>query len=98
MPLVVEGLLIDEDNVAKFAAHGIGDDQVLQVLDGAHTIQRNRRGHAAPYLLIGEDYGGRCLAIPIMPTDDPAIWRPVTAWPCKPSERATLRRGARRRD
>jgi hypothetical protein len=98
MDVVVEGFQIDEDNMEKFAAHGLSDDEVLQVLDGPHIVEQNRSGRAAPYLLIGEDYGGQCIAIPIRPTDDPEIWRPVTAWPCKPAERARLRRRARRRD
>jgi hypothetical protein len=52
---------------------------------------RNRKGRRAPYLVIGEDHGGACIAIPIEPTYDEAIWRPVTAWPCKAHERSRLK-------
>ena len=31
------------------------------------------------------------IAAPILPTDDPYVWRPVTAWYCKPAEAAALR-------
>jgi hypothetical protein len=62
------------------------------VLDRSWTVIRNRKERAASHILLGTDDQGRCLAIPIVPTDDPYIWRPITAWYCKPSELARLRR------
>jgi hypothetical protein len=76
---------------AKFWAHGIDTAQVLAVLDHPWTVIRNRPNRVAPYVFLGLDYQGRCLAIPIVPTDDPLIWRPITAWYCKPSEIAKLK-------
>ena len=79
------------DTVAeKFGDHGISTDQVESVLDNRWVTTRNRAGRAAPYILLGRDGQGRCLAIPIVPTDDRLVWRPVTAWYCKPSEAAKL--------
>ena len=75
----VEGFLFDDDNVDKFAAHGIGERQVDQILDRDFVIVPNRKKRRALYLLVGRDLGGRCIAVPIEPTRDPAIWRPITA-------------------
>ena len=76
---------------SKFWTHGIVREQVEAVLDRPWTVIRNRRGRAAPFVLIGRDEQSRCLAIPIAPTPDRLIWRPITAWRCKPSEAAKLR-------
>lgn len=82
---------ITEAAEAKFWSHGIDSDQVYAVLDRPLVVIRNRPGRAASFVLLGRDDRGQCLAIPIMPTDDPHIWRPITAWRCKPSELAKLR-------
>jgi hypothetical protein len=76
---------------AKFWSHGIDKQQVLSVLDFRWIVLRNRRGRAAPFVVVGRDEQGRCLAIPIQPTHDRFVWRPVTAWYCKPSEAAKIR-------
>jgi hypothetical protein len=77
----------------KFWYHGIRTEQMDAVLGNFWIVIHNRKGRAAPYVLIGRDDQGHCLAIPIAPTDDPVVWRPITAWYCKPSEVARLRRG-----
>ena len=66
-------------------------DDLADVLASRHIVTRNRKGRAASHILIGRDARGRCLAIPVAPTDQPYTWRAVTAWPCKPSEAAKLR-------
>ena len=80
-----------ERAAAKMWRHGVAIRQLDDILANRHVIVRNRSQRAAPYVLIGRDDQGRCLTIPIVPTEDPFIWRPVTAWPCKPSEAAKLR-------
>ena len=55
---------------AKFASHGIRRPQVEAVLDNPHVVIANRQGRAAKHLLLGRDDSGRCLAIPVLPTDD----------------------------
>ncbi|MGH2614077.1 MAG: hypothetical protein ACRDJC_02460 [Thermomicrobiales bacterium] len=79
----------------KIWDHGIVSNQLYAVLDRFWTVIRNRKDRAAPYVLLGTDDQGRCLAIPIVPTDDPYVWRPVTAWYCKPGEAARLRQRRR---
>ena len=84
--------LIDEDNESKFADHGLTVRQVLQVLESPHLIVRNRSRRRAAHLIVGRDHGGACLVIPIEPTHERTLWRPVTAWPCKSSELTRLER------
>jgi uncharacterized DUF497 family protein len=76
---------------SKMWEHGIEFGQLYEVLDHRHVVKRNRKGRVAEYFLIGRDNNGRCIAIPIVGTDDPYVWRPITAWYCKPSEAAKLR-------
>ncbi|MCD6030615.1 MAG: hypothetical protein K0S78_2789 [Thermomicrobiales bacterium] len=78
--------------VEKLWNHGLTVTQARSVLGQSWVVTRNRRGRAAPYLLIGRDEQGRCLTMPIVPTDDPLTWRVITGWNCKPSEAAILRR------
>ena len=77
--------------VEKLWSHGLGPEQVRSVLSRRWVAVRNRYGRAAPYLLIGRDDQGRCLAMPIIPTDDPLVWRVITGWYCKRSEATKLR-------
>lgn len=72
--------------------HRVDAEHLYSVISGNYIVRPNRAHRAAPYLVIGEDDEGRCLAIPVVPTDDPNIWRPVTAWRCKASEAAKLYR------
>ena len=87
----------DEDNTDKVARHGLNPEQVDQVLDDLYVVVQNRGERRARHLLIGLDYGGQCIAVPIVPTDEPSRWRPVTAWRCKRSEQARLAQQRRRR-
>ena len=90
-PITVEAFLIDDINEAKFWSHGLTRNAVTQVLGNHRVVVRNRKNRAADYLVIGRDKSRRSIAIPIVPTRDPLIWRPVTAWFCKPGEAARLR-------
>jgi uncharacterized DUF497 family protein len=89
VPILV--LVFDDENEDKIAAHGLVPEQVEQILDNPHIVVRNRKRRRAMYLVIGRDNGGRCIAVPVEPTNDPVTWRPVTAWPCKDHERSMLR-------
>lgn len=76
---------------SKMWAHGIDFGQLYEILNHRYVVKRNRKDRVAEYFLIGRDNGGRCIAVPILRTDDPYVWRPVTAWYCKPAEAAALR-------
>ena len=87
---LIEAFLFDDKNLEKFALHGLSWEQVDQILDRQYAIARNRKNRRGIYLLIGKDDGGHCLAVPIGPTYEVNVWRPITAWPCKKSEWAKL--------
>lgn len=82
----VDEFIFDDENEDEMAAHGISPQRAVEVLDVAYQIRKNRRGRRAPYMLIGRDRQGQCIAIPIEPTPDRRVWRPVTAWFCKSHE------------
>lgn len=86
----IEAFLVDDENEGKFAAHGLSARQVVQVLDNIHIVIKNRKRRRGLYLIVGKDNGGACIAIPVEPTHEPTVWRPITAWPCKPGERTIL--------
>lgn len=84
--MLISDFLIDDENIEKFWTHGIFAEQVLQVLDDSFTVVPNRKNRRAMFLIIGRDWNGQCITIPIESTYDPVLWRPVTAWRCKVSE------------
>jgi hypothetical protein len=88
--MLVADFLLDDENIAKFWSHGLSAEQVRQVLDNPFTVIPNRKNRRASYLIIGRDWNGQCITIPIESTYDAILWRPVTAWRCKASEAARL--------
>ena len=89
---VVTGFIFDDRALDKMAAHGISERRAFQVLEERHIIVPNRKGQAAPYLVIGRDRGGAYITLPVFPTWDEELWRPVTAWPSKDREKALFRK------
>jgi hypothetical protein len=89
--LEINGLEFDEENEAKFAEHGLVAQQIDQILDSVFIVAQNRRGRRGIYLLIGRDHGGSCIAVPVEATNALGIWRPVTAWRCKPAKDTSWR-------
>ena len=90
-PPRVADFVFDDEKVDKMWEHGIRQEQVRQVLDNRPAIVINRKGRRVLYMIIGRDNGGACITVPIEPTADVLVWRPITAWPCKESEEARLR-------
>lgn len=84
------GFVIDDENERKFRSHGLLAHQVDQVLNNRHLVVPNRRNRRAQYLVIGRDNGGTCISIPVEATNDPELWRPITAWRSKDYEEAKL--------
>lgn len=89
---VIASFVYDDENEDKLWEHGIVREQVDDVQTRPHTVRRNRRHRRAPLMVIGLDRSGQCIAIPVEPTYDPVVWRPVTAWYCKESEAVRLPR------
>ena len=86
----IELFLIDDQNEDKFSNHGLSSRQVVVVLGNIHVVLKNRRRARGLYLVVDRDNGGACIAIPVEPTHERTLWRPITAWPCKPGERTLL--------
>ncbi|MDQ3226054.1 MAG: hypothetical protein M3Q50_05415 [Chloroflexota bacterium] len=91
--ITIREFSIGERAADKFWTHGITRRQVEEVLLNRMVVTINRRNRAAGHLAIGRDNNGRCIVIPVVVTEDPTVWRPITAWYCKPGEAAKLRKG-----
>lgn len=89
----VDAFVFDEENEGKLASHGLSSEQVEQILDSDPLAVKNRKQGRAEYLLIGRDHGGKYISVPIERTMEEGVWRPVTAWPSKPSEIVKARQG-----
>jgi uncharacterized DUF497 family protein len=92
---IIEEFLIDDLNETKISLHGLSVRQIIQVLENKHVIIPNRKHRRGLYLVIGRDNGGNCIAIPVERTYDSRLWRPITAWFCKDSERTLLEKKER---
>lgn len=82
----IEDFVFDDENEEEMAAHGISPDHVLQVLDEPFKVKKNRRSRRATHLIVGRDRQGQCIAVPVEQTHTRGLWRPITAWFCKPHE------------
>lgn len=89
---VIHTFVMDEENMEKFASHGLTERQVDQILDSRFVHYRNRNLRRAERLLIGRDHGGQCIVVPIEPTRVSGVWRPVTAWRCSKTDEARIRK------
>lgn len=78
----IESFLIDAENEEKFAFHGLKEQQVRQILESRYILIPNKKNARGEYLVIGEDFGGICITVPIEGTHETTIWRPITAWQC----------------
>lgn len=72
--------------------HHIDDEQVRSLIERRYVVTRNHRRAATPYLLIGEDEQGRCITVPVAPTEDPLTWRVASAWYCNGDDARKLDR------
>jgi hypothetical protein len=86
----VTAFRLTERALDKMAVHGVTEEQLEQTLSNAYRVIPNRASQPAPYLFIGQDHGGACIAVPLFPTEEPTVWVPVTAWYCKAYEWAQL--------
>jgi hypothetical protein len=90
--ITIRAWAISERAAEKFWTHGVARRQVEELLLNRLVVTINRKNRAAGHLAIGLDNNGRCIAAPVLPTGDPNVWRPITAWYCKPGEAAKLER------
>ena len=91
MTISILDFVISDRAESKMWWHGISREQVYEMLQNRLVVVENRKNRAARHVVIGRDNNGRCIAVPVLPTDRSTVWRPITAWHCKPSEAAKLR-------
>lgn len=77
--MTIVEFVINEQAQDKMWAHGIDESQLRAALQARYIVFRNRKHRAASHLFIGRDDAGRCIVAPILPTNEPAVWRVVTA-------------------
>lgn len=91
--ITVDDVIYSERAEDKMWDDGIVPAQVVEAISSqSFKIERNCSERAAPYILYGPDAQGRCIASPIVPTNDSRVWEIITAWYCKPSEATKLNR------
>lgn len=74
----IDGLLFDDENEAKFAAHNVTVEEAQEVFDLEPRYYRNRRRRRASHVMVGPTFRGRVLVVPIERWGG-GLWRPVTA-------------------
>ena len=94
----VQLLLFDDENEAKFEAHGVTASEVQQVFDKWPRYYRNRPGRRATHVMVGPTRHGDLLVVPIEPIGtfgdvEDGVWRPVTAFWATPGQAARYRKG-----
>ncbi len=92
MAIEIDAIEVDDYNESEMNRHGVSVREVLQVVNGDFEVLRNAKAHDAPYLMVGKTLAGRWLTIPIVPTDQPGVWRPATAFPARQADRTRLKR------
>jgi uncharacterized protein len=75
--IVVNRLEWDEYNIAHIARHKITPEEVQEVCDSEPV---ERKGHKGRIFLIGTTKKGRMLTVILNPTDQEALYRPITAY------------------
>ena len=88
MRVRIDDLQFDEWNESEMARHNVSEREVRQVLDGEPVFLPNKKGHAAPIVMLGMTYGGRLLTVPLGRTGVEGLWRPASAWDSSKGERA----------
>jgi uncharacterized DUF497 family protein len=76
----VSALEWDEQNTEHIRRHGVEPEDVESVLANAPLFFRNLSGRSATHIMVGQDYSGRVLYVPLVCVDWPRVWRVVTAW------------------
>lgn len=88
---IIASLFWDDENIAKAAEHGLAFERVDEVLDDpGRVVAANRKERRGLYLLVGRDHSGAAITVPVGPTHDQYMWRPVTAWLSKDTEQTML--------
>lgn len=86
----IETFLFDRGVEAALMVSGLTAKQALEVLEHEYVIVPSIDPRSDDYILVGYDNRGICITLPIVPTHEPSVWRPLDGWPCNPEERDAL--------
>jgi hypothetical protein len=78
-------------NIAEPQEHGIAPWEVDELRALGTWAARVHPDYPGQVRIVGPTAAGRFLTIALAPTEDPAIWRPVTGWPSTAAELAYYR-------
>ncbi|MBI3970736.1 MAG: hypothetical protein HY332_05555 [Chloroflexi bacterium] len=84
----IRELVWDPTNRAKFRAHRIEQWEVDPMLVIDDWVVATHEDYPDQVRNIGPTRVRRMLTVAVEPTDDPAVWRPVTGWDSDREERA----------
>jgi hypothetical protein len=89
--LEIEALSWHRANEAKLLRHGIGREEVDDMVDRGEWVVTVHDDYPDQVRVIGPSLRGRFLTVAMEPTADPRVWRPVTGWVSNRSEEAYYR-------
>jgi hypothetical protein len=83
----IQLLLWRRHNLDKLAEHHISQAEVDGLVDRNAWVSYVHPDYPDQVRIVGPTPAGRWLTIALDPTDDPAVWRPVTGWNATSGER-----------
>jgi hypothetical protein len=75
-----------EDHQVAAGRRVVTCDEALDAWYGQRRVVPNRRGHPAPYLMLGRTSSSRRITVVILPTSEEGLWTAYTAWDTKNSD------------
>ena len=81
----------DDQNIAKLAAHGVPYGEADSVIRVDAWMAKVHEGYPDQVRITGPASTGRFVTLALEPTDELAVWHPVTGWPA-PSEEIAYHR------
>jgi hypothetical protein len=74
-------------NLDKLAAHGITQDDVLEVIELDRWVVHGHPDYPDQVRITGPTRGGHLITVVLDPEGAPDRWRPVTGWRANTEER-----------
>ena len=84
----IETFLIDAAVEAALEEHGLNEARLIETLDNRLVWFPSGDEVRGDYLVVGVDRRGVHITMPIVPTHEPGLWRPLAAWPSTDEEQA----------
>lgn len=87
-PMEIRRLVWDDANREELTAHGVTPAEVEALAAADAWVVDVHPANPEQVRVTGRTPAGRWLTVPLAPTEDAAVWRPVTGWDATPGERA----------